>query len=149
MNYLKILLAAIVATAVMTGFVLAAPLIGLPQTKIAVLLGAMFHGNLIAGWVMHFVIGILFVIPYALLFNKWLPVENKVARGAIYGIVVFVFSEIIFALINILGYLTWDNKESMALMIFVNILSCLIYGMVLGAFFDRAGKDGMEKAKHQ
>ncbi|MDB5284992.1 MAG: hypothetical protein JWO06_4067, partial [Bacteroidota bacterium] len=62
MNILKIILAAIVATAVMTGFMLAAPLIGLPATKIQFLLGSLFKGNLVLGWVLHFVIGLLFVI---------------------------------------------------------------------------------------
>lgn len=148
MNYAKVLLGALVATTVMTIFMLVAPFIGLPNANVAQLLAAMFKGNLILGWVGHFAIGVFFAIPYVLFFNKWLPVENRIARGAIYGIVVFIFSQIIFYSVNLSGALTWAEKESMGLMVFVHAIACMIYGAVLGAFVERVGVDAMEEAKH-
>jgi len=147
MKFMKGLLAAVIATGVMTGFMLLAPFVGLPKMNVGVLLGTMFGRSEVVGWVLHVVIGVVMMIPYVLFFNRWLPVENKIARGTIYGIVVFVFSEIMFSAINIAGHLNNIDRENMALMVFGNALACMIYGSVLGAFFEREGKDGLEDAK--
>jgi hypothetical protein len=147
MSYLKMLLAAFAATAAMTAFMLLAPVVGLPKMDVGALLGAMFGGNEAVGWIMHVIIGVLMLLPYVFFFNQWLPVENRVARGAIYGIFVFVFSEIIFTIINLTGHLPDMAKQDMARMVFGNAIAGMIYGCVLGAFFERQGVDSMERAK--
>ena len=147
MNYPKMLLAALAATAAMTAFMLLAPLVGLPKMDVGALLGSLFGNNKVVGWVIHVVIGILMLLPYVFFFNQWLPVENRVARGAIYGILVFVFSEIVFTIINLTGHLPDFAKQDMARMVFGNALAGMIYGCVLGAFFERQGVDAMERAK--
>ena len=147
MSYQKIFVAAFCATLAMTGFMLIAPVVGLPRMDMGSILGEMFNGNKLVGWILHFVLGIIFAIPYVLMFNHWIPVEHKIARGAIYGILVFVLSEIIITAVNISGHLKWDEKESIALMVFGNSIACMIYGAVLGAFFERKGYDVMEEAK--
>jgi hypothetical protein len=145
-KYLKILVAALSATAVMTGFMLLAPFVGLPKMNVGVIIGSVFNSEII-GWVIHILIGILFVIPYVFFFNRWLPVDNQFLRGTIYGIIVFFFSEIILTIANFTGHLSSVDKENMALMVFGNALAGMIYGTVLGAFFVRDGKDGLELAK--
>jgi uncharacterized protein DUF6789 len=147
MNYIKLFTAALTATAIMTGFMLFAPVIGLPKMDVGTLLGEMFGGSKIIGWAEHVVIGLIMLLPYVFFFNHWIPVENKFARGAIYGILVFVFSEIVFFIVNFTGHLTNVDKEHMAMMVFGNALACMVYGTVLGAFFERTEKDGMEIAK--
>jgi len=147
MNYSRILLAAIIATGAMTIFMLIAPFIGLPNMNVGAVLGAIFKGNMAAGWVLHFIAGIIFAFPYVFLFNRWLPVEHKIARGAIYGILLFVVSEIVFAGVNVFWHLDWVNKEDMAKMVFGDALACMIYGAVLGIFVDRIGSDAMEDTK--
>ena len=147
MNYPKMIFAALTAVAVMTAFMLVAPLVGLPKMNVGVLLGSMLGGSEVAGWFAHVLIGIVLVFPYLFFFNQWLPVENKVARGTIYGILVFVFSEIIFAIINLTGHMPDFAKQDMARMIFGNALAGMIYGTVLGAFLERSGVDAMERAK--
>jgi hypothetical protein len=147
MNYIKLLTAALTATAIMTGFMIFAPVIGLPKMDVGTLLGEMFGGSKVVGWTVHVVIGLIMLLPYAFFFNHWIPVENKFARGAIYGILVFVFSEIVFFIVNFTGHLTSPDKEHMAMMVFGNALACMVYGTVLGAFFERKEKDGMEMAK--
>ena len=137
MNYLKILLAGIVATSVMTAFMALAPYTGLPNMNAGELLGAMFGGSKVIGWTEHFAAGIIFAFIYARFINEWLPVENNIARGAIYGIFLFILSEIVFTGVSFLGYLSWHEKESMARMIFGEGLACLLYGAVLGAFIKK------------
>jgi hypothetical protein len=145
-GYGKILAAAFTATAIMTGFMLLAPVIGLPKMNVGVILGSVFNSEAV-GWVAHVLIGILFALPYVFFFNRWIPVENQFLRGTIYGIIVFFFSEVILTIANFTGHLSSVDKENMALMIFGNALAGMIYGTVLGAFFVREGKDGMELAK--
>jgi hypothetical protein len=104
----------------------------LPQINWGVLLGAMFGDITILGWVLHFLIGIFFAFMYALIFNHWLPVINDLARGMVYGIIVFVFSQIVLQAIMLGGFYTWEMKEAMWLSVFGNMLSCFVYGTVLG-----------------
>ncbi|HWB64820.1 MAG TPA: DUF6789 family protein [Chitinophagales bacterium] len=135
MNYAKLMAASVSATLVMTVFMLLAPYIYLPKMNVGHLLGAMFGQSDAIGWVLHFVLGIVFGYVYVAVLNDKLPVENHTARGTIYGIIVFVFSEVILTLINFMGYLNWTERESMAKMVFGNALACLIYGAVLGSFY--------------
>ena len=144
----KILIAALVATAVMSGFMLLAQFVVLPTIDPGTLLGTLFGGNRYAGWVVHFLIGILMALPYVFFFNKWIPAENKFLRGTLYGILVFVFSEIVFTAINLLGYFNTFDQKNMALMVLGNAVIYMIYGTILGAFFEREGKDGFEEAKN-
>ena len=131
----KVLLAGLAATAVMTIFMLIGSATGLLQINTGILLGALLGGHVALGWIAHLVIGCLFAFIYVMFFNHTLPVINDIFRGTLFGIIVFVFSEMTFFVINFTGVLTWDQKEGMALMVFGNCIAHLIYGAVLGAFF--------------
>jgi hypothetical protein len=144
----KILVASLTATAVMSVFMLLAQFVVLPTIDQTALLGTMFGGNKIAGWVVHFAIGTLMALPYVYFFNRWIPAENRYLRGTLYGIIVFVFSEIVFNIMNLKGWLNYYDQRNMALMVLGNAVIYMIYGTVLGAFFERAGADGFEQAKH-
>ncbi len=134
MNYLKVLLAGVTATLIMTGFMLLAPLMGLPKMNAGEILGSMYGGNNVLGWIEHFIAGIFFAFVYARFLNGILPVENNIYRGAIYGILLCILTDAVFVIISLMGFMTWTEKESMALMVFDETLACLIYGTVLGIF---------------
>ncbi|MES2619549.1 MAG: DUF6789 family protein [Bacteroidota bacterium] len=148
MRYLKIMGMGVAATTVMTIFMLLAPFVGFPKMNVGELIGAMFGDSEVLGWIIHFIIGAVFALLYALIFNGWLPVINNTFRGALYGIIVFVFSEIIFTLINLLGHLDSRMKENMAMMIFGFMLACLLYGAVLGTLMKHRKIDnGLQREK--
>jgi hypothetical protein len=149
MNPVKILVAAVVATAVMSIILIIAAHVGLPSMNAGVLLGTLFGGSQALGWIAHFFMGILFALPYVFFFNRWLPVENKIARGAIYGILVFIVSQILFFAIDISGFLKWHAQENMALLVFGYAMVSMIYGSVLGVFFTREGYDALEDNKRE
>lgn len=132
---LKVFLAGLAATAVMTVFMIIEQFIGLPKVNAGELLGAIFNDNVALGWTLHFIAGIVFAFIYVQFLNHTIPVINDVARGLLYGIIVFVGSQIAFTLVNLTGALSWSQKEGMALMVFGNLLACMTYGAVLGAFF--------------
>ncbi|MBP6732699.1 MAG: hypothetical protein KA149_11605 [Chitinophagales bacterium] len=132
---LKVLLAGLGATAVMTAFMLIAPYIGLTDMNVGVLLGSFMGDSQALGWTLHAVIGIIMAFIYVQFFNHTLPVINDTFRGMLFGIIVFIMSQIAFTLISLTGFLSWDQKEGMALMVFGNCLAGMIYGAVLGSFF--------------
>jgi hypothetical protein len=134
MNYLKVLLAGVTATLIMTGFMMLAPIIGLPKMNAGEILGSMYGGNNVLGWIEHFVAGIVFAFIYAGFINHLLPVENNLFRGAIYGVLLCILTDLVFVVISLMGVMSWDQKESMSLMVFDETLACLIYGTILGAF---------------
>ncbi|MFN8287893.1 MAG: DUF6789 family protein [Chitinophagales bacterium] len=133
-NIPKTLIAGVAATAAMTVFILIAPLIGLPHMQVGSLLGG---EHKVVGWIVHFAMGIVFAFIYARIANNSLPVENNVARGAIYGLLVFVFAQIVIHIFAITGRLDWDSKENWGLAVFVSSIGHLIYGSVLGAFYKK------------
>ncbi len=132
MLYLKILLGGIGATAVMTLFILLAGALNLPVTNPGVALGALFDNNETVGWALHFVIGTGFSFLYVMLLNKWLPVTNDIARGAVFGIIVWVFSGALLLLINLTGAFPVSVTLDLVSGMFAGLFGCFIYGMVLG-----------------
>ena len=134
MNYVKIITGGIAATAVMTLFMLGAPYMMLPGNDIGTLLGSLFGQSSAAGWALHFAIGIFFAYLYALALNEWIPVVNDYARGMLYGIIVFVFSEIVLTVVNLSGVFSEDMKLLMAKTMFTNLFAHFIYGLVLGGY---------------
>lgn len=136
MNYLRILYAGFFATAAMTTIMLLIPLLGLPKLTFSTLFMAIAGGHEVIGWVIHFIIGIIFAFIYVRFFNNLLPVVNNVGRGAIYSIIMFVFSTTGMWLLIAWGF-NWELKEDMSLSVIGNILAYLMYGSVLGAFFKR------------
>jgi hypothetical protein len=134
MDYLKIVIGGVAATAVMTLFMLIAPFIHLPAVNAGTLLGALFGGNLVAGWALHFAIGIMFAYLYVLFANEALPVVSDVARGALYGLIVFVFSEMVFTVVNLTGALSEEMKALMAQAVFTNLIGHFAYGFILGGY---------------
>ena len=132
MKYAKVIVAVLIATAAMTAFMLIAPLIGLPKMNMGELLGALLWDSKVLGWIAHVVMGIVFAFIYTTRFNQWIPVINYTLRGLLYGIVIYIMSQIVFTTINLLGEYTYDMKENMALASFGYMLAGMIYGATLG-----------------
>ncbi len=118
-NIPKNLSAGVVATDVMTAFILLAPLVGLPHIQVGPLLSS---GHKVVGWIVHFTMGVVFAFLYARLANNSLPVENNLARGAIYGVIVFAFAQLVIHIFAITGMLDWDSKENWGLAVFTSSL---------------------------
>ena len=55
----------------------------------------------IAGWLMHFMIGITFAAGYIFVFYPLVKISNKYLKGALFGIAVFIFAQI--AMMELLG----------------------------------------------
>ena len=86
MNILGAIVAGIAGTLVMTMVMVMAPKMGMPKMDIVGMLGSMFssEGNRSLGMVMHLMMGVVFAVIYALLWNAGIGTVNLV-WGAVFG----------------------------------------------------------------
>lgn len=131
-------IAGIVATAMMTAVMFLAPLMGLPRMNVAEMLHGMVGIPVWLGWVMHFVIGIVFAVAYVQWFNFRLPIENDLVRGMVYGVLVFVFAQVMMMLMRAMGMGAEPGPEAnMVMMAIGSFIGHLVFGLGLGLFIKR------------
>ena len=87
-NIVMAVISGFIATAAMTLLMTMAPRMGMPEMDMPALLGSMFGapGNRMMGLAMHFMMGIVFGVIYALLFSAILG-TSVLVLGVIFGIV--------------------------------------------------------------
>lgn len=129
-------LAGVVGTALMTVVGLfVAPLVGLPAMNPADMLAAQMGGMMIAGWIAHFMIGVILAVIYAAVATS-LPGPPPV-RGAIYGLAPWLVAMV--AVMPIMGMPMFGGAAPMAI---GSLVGHLVYGAVVGAVYgapDRVG----------
>jgi len=88
MNFIGAIIAGLAGTVVMTTVMAMAPRMGMPKMDIVGMLGSMFNpaGNRSLGLVMHLMMGVVFAIIYALLWNAGVGAVNWL-WGVIFGAV--------------------------------------------------------------
>lgn len=124
----------IVATIVMSLLIMAGAAMGMPKMSPPDMLAAMMKVPVAAGWVMHFMIGIIFAAGYVFLFNNWLKkIANKIVRGAVYGIIAFIAAQISFPVLGaIFGDAGMPEPEgSAALLMIGSIMGHVVFGIVI------------------
>lgn len=132
---MKVIWIGLLATAVMSAFIYMLPVIGFQALNIPALLSNLMHGHILAGWALHFAIGITYAFIYVMFLNHTIPAINDTLRGMLFGIPAFMVSQTILLLLVTGGYLNGPEKESATLMAFANCAAHLLYGSVLGSYF--------------
>ena len=128
-------LGGIVATAVMTMVMFVAPLMGMPKMNPSAMLAGMMGFPIIIGWVMHFMVGVIFALVYVFLFaGIFSKISSKIAKGALFGLVVFLFAQVMMAVIGaVMGGMP-SPEGSMTLVILGGIMGHVVYGIVVVLF---------------
>jgi uncharacterized membrane protein YagU involved in acid resistance len=134
MNVTRAVATGLIATASMTALLLIEPAVGLPEIAIGQLLStslsvttAHFSAGPAAGWLVHFVVGVLWAILYARLLLGRLP-GSPVSRGLLYGFLVFLLAEAVLLPIVGAGFFSRGDPS----MLIGALLGHLVYGSVLG-----------------
>ncbi|MEO5999257.1 MAG: DUF6789 family protein, partial [Chitinophagaceae bacterium] len=84
-----------VATIAMTLLMVPGGVMGRPKMSPPTMLAALMGMPAAIGWVMHFLIGIIFAAMYVFIFSKLLKrISSKYLRGAIYGIIAFILAQV-------------------------------------------------------
>ncbi len=134
----KAIVAGAAGTAVMTLFAMMGPMMGMPKMDAAAMLGGMMGGSLALGWMMHFAIGIIFACGYIFILNDRLPIVNNYVRGAVFGIIVFLFAQIMMAIMNGMGMMPAMPMDNMMMMAIGSLMGHIVFGAVLGIFIKKA-----------
>ena len=137
MNINKAIIAGVAATAVMSLVAMfVAPMMGMPKMDFGTMLGTnnpMMAMPYAAGWMIHFVLGIIMAIVYAkFLFGK-LP-GNGILQGIIYGLILFVLAQVLVVPMMGNGVFSGGNMQ----MIMGSLIGHIVFGAVLGAVYSKA-----------
>ncbi len=90
----KTILGGIIGTAIMSLVMFIMPLVGFAKMAPQNLLSNMMGKPIYVGWLLHFIIGIIFAFVYTYLgLFKW-RINNIYLKGAVFGILVFVVGQI-------------------------------------------------------
>ncbi|MBL0126425.1 MAG: hypothetical protein IPP83_02975 [Flavobacteriales bacterium] len=129
---LKAIVAGVAGTAVMTLVMMIAPMMGMPKMNPPAMLSMMMGMPIAIGWIMHFMIGIVFALAYALLFMKVVrKVNSPVLKGVLFGLAAFVFAQMAMGAMGaILGGMP-PMEGSMMLMAIGGIVGHVVFGIVV------------------
>jgi len=128
--------AGVAGTIVMTVVgVWVAPLMGIPAMNPAEMLAGAMGGNLVLGWMGHFMIGTVLAVTYAAVSPR-LP-GPPVLRGALYGLAPYLVAQIV--VIPMMGMPLFSGSAAMAM---GSLVGHLIYGGVVGGIYGEAGRRG-------
>ena len=123
-------IAGLAATAVMTGFIFLAPMMGLPKMNPAEMLSGMMGVPLIVGYLMHCMIGIIFAAAYVYLFNPKVRIQSKLVKGSLFGFAVFIFAQVMIFIIGKLMPMPMA-EDNMMLIMLGSLIGHLVYGIVV------------------
>ncbi len=126
----KTILAGIISTAVMTLVTMIAPMMGMPKMSPPAMLSGMLGMPMFVGWVMHFMIGIMFAFAYTYLFAPNVKIKNIWLKGAVFGVVVFIFAQIMMAIMGAMMPMPKMEGSMMAMMM-GSLMGHIIYGMTV------------------
>ncbi len=129
------LIGGIVATAVMTMVMMIAPMMGIPKMNLPAMLSMAMGFPIAIGWIMHFMIGIIFALTYALVFiNVLKKVSNNLLKGVIFGFAAFIFAQIAMAIMGSMFGGMPPIEGSLALIMVGGIMGHIIFGIVVALF---------------
>lgn len=128
------LIGGIIGTALMTVVMMIAPMIGMPKMNPPQMLSMMMGIPIVVGWLMHFMIGIIFAMAYAFFFiNLIKKVNSNILKGAIFGFAVFIFAQIMMAIMGMMMPMP-PIEGSMLLMMVGSIMGHIIFGITVALF---------------
>lgn len=131
----KALIGGIIGTAMMTIVTMLAPMMGMPKMNPPQMLSMMMALPGIAGWMMHFMIGIIFATTYAFFFiNMFKKISSSILKGAIFGMVIFFFAQIMMAMMGTMFGNMPPMEGSKMLMMLGSIIGHVIFGVTVAMF---------------
>lgn len=126
----KTIYAGILGTAVMSVLMAIMSLIGFPKMSPPNMLSEMLGLPVSIGWLLHFVTGIIFAFGYTYVCFIKNKINNVYLKGAAYGMVVFVFAQIMLGIMGTI--LTMPPMDgSMAATTIASILGHIVFGITV------------------
>lgn len=126
----KTILAGVIGTAIMTLVMMIAPMMAIPKMSPPKMLSGMLGMPVFVGWVMHFMIGIIFAFVYTYLCVFKHKISNVWLKGAIFGIIAFVFAQIMMGIMGMMMPMP-EMEGSMFLTAIGSLMGHIIFGMAV------------------
>jgi uncharacterized membrane protein YagU involved in acid resistance len=134
MNTNRVLLSGIAATAAMSVVAMfVAPMMGMPKMDFGVMLGSgnpMMPMPYFMGWIVHFMVGIIFAIIYATVAIKVLK-GAYFFKGIIFAIGIFIMAQAVMMPMMGNGFFSNGNMS----LIMGSLIGHLVFGVVLGIVY--------------
>lgn len=140
-KYLKLFLAAVIATIAVSGYnYVVGPLLGLPTFQRTRLISSIFHVGLAEGWLLNLTIGVVFSLLYMKLFLRAIPDVNWALSGLLFGFFVFIILQLIYSVfVSALpqpgNYL--ETESFMKKLIINSLIGNLLFGFIVALFTGR------------
>jgi uncharacterized membrane protein YagU involved in acid resistance len=131
------LTAGLFATAAMTAFTFMAPLMGF-EMDIPKMLANTMGTPIIVGWMLHFMIGEILAINFALIFLKKTNNAADLKSGALFGLIPWLVAQVmVMPMMSVMGGGSYAaGLFSGSIMIaMASLVGHLIYGAVLGGIY--------------
>lgn len=123
----KSLVAGILGTIVMTVVMMILPYLGFPESDPASMLADMFGVSTLVGWILHFVVGIVFALFYTLLCLMKRFVSNEHLRGVLFGVIVFILAQVGFVILS--NFVTMPEPSGdLTMMMIGSVIAHIVYG---------------------
>ncbi|MFN4233280.1 MAG: DUF6789 family protein [Bacteroidia bacterium] len=126
----KSILAGIIGTAIMTVVMMVAPMMGMPKMSPPEMLSGMLGMPVFVGWIMHFMIGVMFALAYTYLCIFKHKINNVWAKGAVFGIIAFIFAQIMMGIMGAMMPMP-KMEGSMMLTMIGSLKGHIIFGMAV------------------
>lgn len=126
---IKSFIAGIIGTTIMSFIMYVAPMMGIPKMNPPAMLAGMMGMPITVGWLMHFVIGIIFAAFYVFLFAPKIKIKSKLLKGAAFGFIVFIFAQIAMAMMGALIGGIPEPEGAMIGVILGGILGHIVFGI--------------------
>ena len=133
----KAIMAGIAGTIIMTLFTYMGTVMNL-KMDIPAMLSTMFGGNLMIGWIMHFMIGIVLAVNYGLIFYSKLNINPTWLRGAIFGIAPWLMAQVfVMPMMEMMNGMSFSSGlfSGSVMMAMGSFVGHLIYGAVIGVVY--------------
>lgn len=129
-KFQKSISAGIIGTVVMTIVMMVAPMMGMPKMSPPEMLAGMLGVPVVVGWFMHFMIGVVFAFAYTYLCIFKHKISNVWLKGAVFGVVTFVFAQIVMAMMGMMMPMP-KMEGSMIVIMMGSLIGHIIFGMTV------------------
>lgn len=129
LNLGRAVLAGLVGTVVMTMLMLLAPRMGMPPMNIGAMLGSVMGGNVVLGWMGHFMIGTVLAVSYAAVFAARIP-GAPAFRGAIFSLLPWLMAQLVVMPMMGMGLFSGSMLAAGG-----SLMGHLVYGAVAGQIY--------------
>ena len=125
----KFVLAGILGTVVMTVIMMVAPNMGMPQMAPWKLLAGTLNVPIAVGWILHFIMGILFALFYGYVFASKVNISNLFLKGIAFGIVALILAQLGMKVMGLLFEMP-HMDGSMPMRLLAMLIGHVVFGVV-------------------